>query len=87
MVVAVQPEALETVTEYDVDVEGLTVITAVFPPVLHKYEFPPVAVNVTLCPLQIVVADALILAVGKKLTFTVAEVDAEHPAALVTVTV
>ena len=55
LVDAVHVAAFVTVTEYEVVVVGLTVIAAVVAVVLHKYEVPPLAVNVVLLPLQIVV--------------------------------
>ena len=48
---------------------GLTVMAAVVAVVLHKYEVPPLAVNIVLWPLQIVLVPD-IDAVGKVFTVT-----------------
>ena len=65
---------------------GLTVIAAVVAEVLHKYEVPPDAVRVVLCPLQIVLVPVTV-GVGKELTVMVLVAVAVQPVILVTVTV
>ena len=59
---------------------------AVVAPVLHEYEVPPLAVSVTLPPVQILAVAGEIEAVGSGLTLTVRDVVAVHPFASVTVT-
>lgn len=54
-------------------------------PVLHEYEIPPVAVSVTLAPLQMLAL--LGVTFGWGVTFTVRDAVAVQPLALVTVTV
>ena len=74
---------------------GVTVIAAVFAPVLHAYPVPPEAVNVAEAPVHIwpsllVVPDVSATAidgVGSGLTVMVVVAEAVQPAALVTVTV
>ena len=85
--VAEHPLSLVTVTVYEP--EALTVIEEVVAPLLHKYEVPVLAVKTTFPPWQKVVAEpAVIVAVGSALTVTaVAELVAEQPLLLVTVTV
>jgi len=51
---AVEVQPLVLVTEYVLVVDGETVIEVVVAPVLQVYPPPPLAVNVTLCPLQMV---------------------------------
>lgn len=87
MAVAVQFDALVTVTVYVVVDDGLTVIDAVVAVVLQLYDAPPDAVSVTLSPLQMVCEVGLICAVGTAFTFTVPAAVAVQLAALVTVTV
>jgi hypothetical protein len=85
--VAEQSAALVTVTVYEPTV--LTVIDCVVAPLLHNQDAPADAVSVTEPPLQNVTGPpAVIVAVGNVFTvITVAAEVAEHPAALVTVTV
>ena len=66
-----------------------TVIACVVAPLLHKYvkPDPPFAVNVVLAPTQIVVALAVIDAVGNGLTVTTTWSVFTHPFAFVPVTV
>ena len=64
---------------------GLTVMLAVFAPVLQVNIVPPVAVKVALS-LSHIVWSAPASAMGKGLTFTTVEAVAVHPSALVTVT-
>ena len=93
--VAMQPLALVTVTVYVVLPAGVTVMVAVIAPVLHKYVPPPDAVRVAEDPEQIIpsllvvpdVSAIVMDGVGKGLTVIVCEAVAEHPFALVTVTV
>ena len=61
-------------------------MAAVVAVVFHKYDVPPLAVNVVLCPLHIVLVPD-IDAVGKVLTVTNWLLVDVHPLALVTVTV
>jgi hypothetical protein len=75
-----------TVTLYVVFAKGVTVISAVVAPVLHKYVLPPAAVKVVFTPLQIVVIP-LILGVGIGLTVTACMAVAVQLLAFVTVTV
>ena len=85
--VAVQPNALVTVTVYVVVVAGFTEMDAVVcAPTLHKYVPPPVAVSVTAVPLQ-VAAGPLIPATGSGFTVNARVAVDVQPAALVTVTV
>ncbi len=56
-------------------------------PVLHTNEFPPLAVSVVPCPLQIDTPAGVIDGLGIGFTFTVLEADAEQPFPSVTVTV
>ena len=61
--VAEHPLAFVTVTVYEPD--AFAVIEDVVAPLLHKYEFPTLAVNITFPPSQNVVEElALIVAVG-----------------------
>ena len=62
-----------TDTVYVVFELGLTVMDCVVAPLLHKYVYPvpAFALNVVDAPLQIVVALAVIDAVGKLTTFTI----------------
>ena len=64
---------------------GATEIVDVFAPVFQLNIVPPPAVNIVLCPLQILVLP-LITAVGELLTITICEVVSEHPEPLVTIT-
>jgi hypothetical protein len=84
--VAEHPLALVTVTLYDPAV--VTVILCIVAPVLHKYLAPVLDVNITDPPAQnVVVLPAVIVAVGKAFTVTAVTAEvAEHPLALVTVT-
>ena len=84
-VVAVHPLILVTVTLYVVVDAGEIVTLVVIAPVLHEYEVPPLAVSVTLAPLQIG-AGELIEAVGVGFTVTVRDVVAVQPLTSVTVT-
>ena len=65
---------------------GLTAMAAAVAVVLHEYDVPPLAVNVVLCPLQIVLVPD-IDAVGKAFTVTNWLLVAVHAFELVTVTV
>lgn len=87
LAIAVQLAALLTVTVYVVDEVGLTVIAAVVAVVLHKYDVPPDAVNVVLCPLHIAIEEGVTEAVGEVFTVTKRLAVAEQLAALLTVTV
>jgi hypothetical protein len=78
------PAAFVTVTVLDPAVVAM--IEAVVAPVLHKYDVPALAVNVTLPPEQKVVAPpAVMFATGAAFTVmaVIAEVD-EQPEAFVT---
>jgi hypothetical protein len=85
--VAEHPTALVTVTVYEPPV--LTVIECVVAPLLHNQDAPADAVSVTEPPVQNVSGpSAMIVADGNRFTITtVAAEVAEHPAALVTVTI
>ena len=61
-----------------------TIIEAAVSPVDHKYELPPLAVNVALPPVQIVAG--FIVTTGAELTVTVPVFVAEQPAEEVPVT-
>ena len=67
-------------------VDGLTVIEAVVSPFDHKYPGPPVAVNVTLSPSQIVLSEPA-SAIGLLFTITCTSSVSAHPLLFVTVTV
>ena len=84
---AEHPAAPVTVTEYEP--AALTVIDCVVAPVLHNQDAPADAVSVTEPPLQNVTGPpAVMVAAGNAFTVTTVAADtAEHPAALVTVTV
>jgi hypothetical protein len=86
VLVDVHPLAFVTVTVYVVLALGLTLMATVVAVVDHTYDVPPLAVNVVLWPLQIVVVP-VIAGVGKAFTVTVLLVVAVHPFAFVTVTV
>ena len=69
LAVAVAPHEAVTVTVYVVLVVGLKVAAAFVPPLLlHEYVPPPLAVNVTLWPLQIVAVAGEIEADGAEQT-------------------
>ena len=55
-------------------------------PVFHKYDVPPLAVNVALSPLQINNLEDEIEAIGKVFTVTVLEEVAVQPLPFVTMT-
>jgi hypothetical protein len=89
--VSEHPFASVTVTVYVVVAEGLA--TGLEPVVALKpvagpqvYEVPPLALKVTLFPVQIVTLFPA-LALGNGFTVTVTEADAVQPAASVTITV
>ena len=69
-------------------VVGVTTTTpvALVVPSLNRYVLPPVAVRLTLVPLQTVTLAGARVAVTEGLTVTVADAMAEQPCAEVTVT-
>jgi hypothetical protein len=71
-----QPEVVP-VTVYVVVEVGETVNGFAVEPVFQEYVVPPAAVNVALCPLQIV--GELTVIVGREFTVTVATAVFEHP--------
>jgi hypothetical protein len=81
--VPVQPPVV-AVTEYVVFPVGLIVIAVVVAPVLHKYVPPPLAVNVVLVPLQMVVVPVIVVDGGVKILTCTVAVPVQVP--LVTVT-
>lgn len=76
----------DPVTLYVVLADGLTVILDEVAPVLHKKLDAPLAVSVVEAPAQIVDGEALTLTVGMAITVIVRTAVAEHPLALVPVT-
>jgi hypothetical protein len=78
---------LNPVTVNVVLADGLTAIVAVVSPVLHKKLAAPLAVSVTDEPEQMETEDGVQVTTGAVFTVTVAEALAEHPFALVPVTV
>jgi hypothetical protein len=79
-----QPAAFVTVTMYVPEI--FTEIDAVVALVLHKYDVPPVAVKVVLCPAQIILAP-LIDGAGNALTVNILDAKEEQPNPFVAVTV
>jgi hypothetical protein len=80
-----QPAALLPVTVYEVLAVGETTIGLEVEPLLQEYVAAPDAVSVAELPEQI--ASELTVTVGVGFIVTVATAVAEHPAALVPVTV
>ena len=71
--VVTHPSGLVTVTLYVVVATGETVIEAVFPPLLHRYELPGislVAVSTELSPMQMLTSEAATVITGSGLTMT-----------------
>ena len=66
-----QPSSEMPVTEYVVVTSGLTEISPVASPVLHKYEFPPLAVSIAEFPIIIKRLSVSITTLGNSFTKTV----------------
>jgi len=84
--VFVQPAALVPVTVYIVVELGVTVILAPFVPLLQEYVLAPLALNVELPPIQIVLGEAFAETFGTEFTVIVIDAEFVHPSALVPVT-